>query len=159
MTQISAVASISANTIGFTAKNIRRLVDEKGNEKQFLYRVGGVVEQLITGEGKHGTWYGFKGQFFAATPDKAFESTTIFLPSTLANPIVEQLQQGVTGIEFKGDVFAIETEKNASGYAFLAEPVITATAKEKFTKLQKSVLGEPLPLLAAPDKEEKKKSA
>lgn len=160
MTQeIKKLASISFKDLGFSAKALRKLVEDK-KEAVFIARVGGVAMEYITGESKNGEWVGFKGQFLAITKDgEQFTSGTAFLPASVATKLREQMDNGVTDIEVKADVFVVETDKNASGYAYLCEPVMTSEAAEKMRKMQQAILGTALPLqlpLAAPEKTEKK---
>lgn len=149
---VKEIASLSTANLGYSAKSLRKLTEDKGAEKNFLYRVAGVVDSIITGEGKHGSWVGFKGQFVAVMPNgDVFKSNAAFLPATIAKGVEERLSHGEVDIEFKGDVFAVETDKNASGYAFLCDPVITAVARDKFDKLTAAISGEPMPaLISAP---------
>jgi len=169
MTQeIKKLAAINFKDLGFSAKEIRKLIEDK-KEAVFLARIGGIAMEYFTGESKNGEWVGFKGQFLAVTKDgEQYSASTVFLPVTVANKLREQMDSGVTEIEVKADVYATETDKNASGYAYLCEPVMTSEAAEKMAKLQKSILGTALPVqlaLAAPDakkettKENKKSAA
>ena len=156
---VKKLAAINFKDLGFSAKDIRKLVEDK-NEAVFIARVGGIAMEYFTGESKHGEFVGFKGQFLAITKDgEQFASSTIFLPTVVARKLREQLDHGVVEIEVKADVFVTETDKNASGYAYLCEPIMTSEAADKMVKLQKSILGSALPVqlaLAAPSEEKTK---
>lgn len=160
MTDTKKLATISVKSIGFSAKEIRKLVEGANGETVFLARIGGVAQEHFTGESKHGDYIGFKGQFFVITKDgDRYESKTAFFPSSVGNKLREQFEQGVVDIEVKADVYAVESEKNASGYAYLCEPIMTSETQEKLNRLQKSILDAPMPTatLAIADKSQAKK--
>lgn len=149
----SKIASISIKTLGFNAKEIRKLVDDN-KEMQFLARIGGVVVESFTGESKHGDYIGFKGIFTCINRNKEiYTSTLAFLPGNIAKKLAEALGQGVIEVEFTTDVFVTETNKNASGYSYICEPVLSDDAKRKADSISARVIGSKLPLaLAAPVK-------
>lgn len=149
------LASLSMKDLGFNAKEIRKIVDGK-KEAVFLARIGGIVVSHFTGEGKHGTWTGFKGNFIAVTKDnEQFSSGVAFMPENISKQIVERLTHGEIEIQLQADVYGIETDKNASGYAFLCEPVMSAESDERMKKIADQILSKPLPTtlqIAAPKK-------
>jgi len=154
MTEMKKLPSLSTKSLGYTAKEIRKLVEDK-NEAVFLARYGGVVSEQFVGEGTHGQWVGFKGQFIAVKADGTqYESSVAFFPNNIASGLVAKMNEGLVDLEVRADVFAVETTKNASGYAYMCEPVITAEAMNRFQKLQTSLFDSPLPqsagLLEAP---------
>ena len=90
--EIKNLASISFKDLGFTAKEIRKLVEDK-KEAVFIARVGGVAMEFFNGESKHGEYTGFKGLFFAITKDgEEYQSKTIFLPSNISRKLREQME-------------------------------------------------------------------
>ena len=132
-------------TLGFTAKQIRKIVEDN-NGAQFLGRIGGLGVSYFTGENANGEWIGFKGRFVAVNKDnQAFESGVAFLPAAVANTMREMLDQGVVEVEIQVDVHAEESDKNASGYAYLCEPVLSERANDQLEKLKKSIFKD-LPL-------------
>lgn len=142
---VSRLPSISMKTAGYSAKELRKLVE--GNaEVQFLARIGGVVVEAFTGESKNGEWTGLKGMFTLINRDnKAFSSTVAFLPSNITNRIADQLNQGVIEVQFLVDINITETEKNAAGYAFMAESVLSDDAAKKMETITSRVLTSKLP--------------
>lgn len=143
------IASISSKTLGYTAKAIRKLVEDSKGETVFLARVGGIVESHFIGESKNGEWVGFKGQFIAVTKDnEQITAKVAFFPAGIANQLRQKLEQGLVECEVKADIYAVETDKNASGYAYMCEPVITQEAMDKFARLTASVGSAPLPQLS-----------
>lgn len=152
--ELKKIPSISTKTIGYSAKEIRKLVDGK-QEQVFLARFGGVVLEAFAGSSKHGDWTGFKGIFACATRDETtFTSSVIFLPANVTKKVMDQLSQGVVEVEFKADIYVVESDKNASGYAFMCEPVLSEEANRKAEAVTSIVLKGKLPtlLLAAPAK-------
>jgi hypothetical protein len=160
--EVKKLAAINFKDLGFSAKEIRKLIEDK-KEAVFLARIGGIAMEYFTGESKNGEFTGFKGQFLAITKDgNQYSASTVFFPVSIATKLREQMDSGVTEIEVKADVYATETDKNASGYAYLCEPVMTSEAAEKMAKLQKSILGTALPVqlaLAKPAEEKTEKVA
>lgn len=148
---VSRVPSISIKTVGYNAKELRKLVDGS-KESIFLARVGGVVGESFTGESKNGEWTGLKGLFTIINKDEvAFASSIAFLPANITKKIVDQLTQGVVEVEFMCDIFVAETDKNASGYSYIVEPVMSDEAAKKAQTISSRVLASKLPLrIAAP---------
>lgn len=137
--------SISMREIGYSAKELRNMTEDKG-EAVFIARIGGVAVENIKGEGKHGEWNGFKGTFIAANnKGEQFQAKVAFFPANITNNLLEQFAHGVLEVEVKADVYAIETDKNASGYAYMCEPVIDARTKSRVQELQSELFND-LPL-------------
>lgn len=136
---------ISMKELGYSAKEIRNLVEDKG-EAVFLARIGGVAVETFKGEGIHGEWNGFKGEFIAANQKgEKFASSVAFFPANIANQLLDQFEHGVVEVEVKADVYAIESDKNASGYGYMCEPVIDAKTKSRVEQMQGSLFKD-LPL-------------
>lgn len=149
------VKQISMKTIDYSAKKIRALVDGK-KEAVFIARVGGVALGIFSGTSKHGEWHGLKGAFKMETLDAAYKSNTAFLPIGITDNIVKSMQKdGLAEVPFIFDIFVSETEKNASGYAYMCEPVMTSEsekrAKEIFDRISRSTMPKQK-ALAAPKK-------
>jgi hypothetical protein len=157
---IKKIPSISAKTLGYSAKDLRKLVDGVQGAV-FIARVGGIAASHFIGESKYGEWVGFKGRFFAMTKDKdSFDSSVIFLPANIANNLRDQLEKGVVEVEIKADIYVVETDKNASGYAYMCEPVMSESSDRRSEELAKQVFGGKLPTsLQLEDKTAKKKTA
>jgi len=157
---IKKLKDISTKNLGYGAKELRKVTEDAGGAV-FLYRVGGIVLEQFSGEGKTGDWTGFKGRFFAANKDgEKFESTVAYFPATITTRLKEQFSRGEVEIEIKADVFVIETDKVATGYAYMCEPVLTETTDNRAQQLAKELLGGKLPTsLQLEDKSSKKKTA
>lgn len=162
MTTAKKIPSISMKSLGFNAKELRKLCEDK-KEAVFVARIGGIASQFFTGESKFGDWVGFKGDFSCVTHEKeVLEASTAFLPSTIANALVERLKQGEVEIEVIADIFVIETDKNASGYAYMCEPVMSESADRRKQEINKRLLAAKLPTqlaLAGPTEKAEKKKA
>lgn len=150
--EFKKVAQINGKDLGFTANAIRELVKGKTGAV-FLYRIGGVVSDYFTGESKNGEWVGFRGQFIAMLTDgQKFQSSAAFFPAQVATRLREQLEQGVVEVEVTADIFAQYTDKNATGYAYMCEPIMSATGKQKLAAVKRLVMEDELPMsLGAPD--------
>lgn len=133
------LGQISMKALGYSAKEIRKRVEAAG-EAVFLGRIGGIAAEHFTGESKNGEFIGFRGRFLAVNAEnEQFESKVAFFPAAIANRLRDQMEQGVVEIEIKADVFAVESEKNASGYAYLCEPIMSAETEEKIDRMAKSL--------------------
>lgn len=151
--------SISMKTLGYTAKEIRKMVDGKEGA-QFLARIGGIVASHFIGESTHGEFIGFKGVFQSVKPDgSSAAASLIYLPANVANALRAKLEQGEIEIEVFADIYAIETTKNASGYAYICEPVLSDSADKRMQQIAIKLLDAKLPTqlqLAGPVKAAKK---
>lgn len=143
----SKAQSISMRQLGYTAKSIRKLCEDAG-EAVFIARVAGIVSEHFTGENNYGEWVGFRGRFMAVTRDgEKYESATAFLPAAVTNPLRENLEHGAVEIEVGADIYAQESDANASGYAYVCDPMISDKGKEKIQKLE-AQMTEDLPEVA-----------
>lgn len=134
------LASISPKTLGFSAKEIRKIVEDKG-QAVFIARVCGVAASYFTGESSNGEYIGFKGSFAATTlHGEILESGVAFFPATIAKPLRDAFENGQTEIEVMADIFAQESEKNASGYAYICEPVLSDLSRQKAENLKNRLL-------------------
>ncbi len=154
--------SLSMKNLGFSAKELRKLVDGK-KEAVFLARIAGIAVETFVAESQHGESVGFKGEFVAITCNgDQFTSNTAFLPANVATKLAKQFEQGVVEVEIKADVYVSESEKSASGYGYICEPVMSAEQQSRLQKLATETFGAKLPkalALAAPKAEDKKVKA
>lgn len=145
MTEIKKIASISMKTLGYSAKQIRKMVEEKPGQMVRIARIGGLALEYFTGESNYGEWLGFKGSFYLETEkgDK-FHSAVAFLPTNVAKKLREQFDHGVVEVIVNPiDIFVQETDKNASGYAYVCELVASAEALNKVEKMALLVFSAP----------------
>lgn len=151
--QVLNLPSIGFKSLGFTKKELQKLVDGK-KEKIFIARVGGVVAEAFSGTGVHGVWWGMKGIFSLITKDgDKYVSTVTYLPTNITNQIREKLDQGQIEVEFAADIYVAESEKSGPGYAFLCETIMSEDAKRKADAITSRVFESNLPtqpLLAGP---------
>ena len=148
-TKTNALASISTKTLGFTAKENRKLTEDKGAERVFLCRLGGVVIEAFHGESKNGPWVGFKGLFTAMKADKSvYQSTIAFLPGNISKQISDRLSNGEVEIQFSADLFITESDKSGVGFSYICEPILSDEAQKKSESIMKRLLGTALPGVA-----------
>lgn len=150
--EIKQVKTLSTKTLGFNAKEIRKLVDGKNNEKIFLARIGGVVRDVIKGESAHGEYTMFKGIFFAVNnKGERYGSDSAFLPSNVTKKVAEGFTPGVIEIDLPPvDIFAVETDKNASGYAYHTDFMMSDDSVKKAEVISGTIFNTKLPGLPAP---------
>jgi len=140
--EITKLAQISMKALGYSAKELRKLVDNNDGA-QYLARIGGVAVEMFTGESAKGQWYGFKGQFVAQNQKgETFSSSVIFFPAGITNTLVKQFDAGVCEVEIKADVFVGENDKSASGYGYICEPVMEAKQKARVEELALSLFND-----------------
>jgi len=133
---IKKLTQISIKSLGYSAKDVRTMVEDKG-EAVFVGRIGGIAADVMSGESKHGQWHGFKGTFLAVNKDgHQFTAPAAFFPMQVTNKLLEQFSHGCVEVDVKADIYAIETDKNASGYAYMCEPIMSVESKNKMEKLQ-----------------------
>lgn len=155
MSTVKKIASLSTKSFGYSAKEVRKIVEASPGEKIFLARIGGVAKEFFVGESKHGEYVGFKGLFFAINKDgEKFSSEVAFFPKNLSDKLREGFSEGVLQIDVPAaDIFAVETEKNASGYAYMCNFAMDDDAIKKADAIAAVVFGGTLPTqlkLAAP---------
>lgn len=147
--EIKKLTSISMKTLGFSAKEIRKAVEDKG-EAVFLSRIGGIASQFFTGESVNGEWVGFKGAFYSMKADgSVYEASVIFLPAAVAKTLKERLENGEVEVEVWADVYAQESDKNASGYGYICEPVLSESADNRKKEIAARIVGSKLPTALA----------
>lgn len=156
------VASLSIKSLGYTAKTLRKIVDENAGQATFIGRMTGVAVEMFQGESSNGDYVGFRGSFAAINKEGEIqEASTAFFPSSISNRLKEVLSNGTTEVEINADIYVSENEKSASGYAYVCEPVLSDITKAKSEKL-KGALTHNLPIqlaLAYDNKDTAKKSA
>ena len=153
------VSQISMKALGYTPKEVRSLVDGK-NEAIFLGRIGGVAVETFNGEGKHGQWHGFKGSFIGVNEKgEQYSANAAFFPTNITNKLLEQFENGLVEIDVKADVYGIATDKNASGYAYMCEPVMSVETCTKIEKMQAELFSDLPVRLAIENNPAKNKAA
>lgn len=158
--EIKELKIISTKDLGYTKKDLQKMTDGKGAEKIFLARITGVVQSVVTGEGKQGVWHMLKGMFFAINKDgMRFQSPNAFLPKNITKNIIENFSQGVIEIELPiTDIFVTESEKSGVGYQFECNVTLTDDVIKKASILSDKLFSSKLPQLAAPKAQNKKAS-
>jgi hypothetical protein len=139
------VAKISIKELGFSAKEIRKSVEGK-IEAVFLARIGGYATEAFSGESDTGTWTGFKGVFSAINSKKEeFTASVAYFPGNVTSGLEKSLSETKKEVAVAVDVFAVETTKNSSGYAYVCEPVLTPELASKMKSITDNLLSAPLP--------------
>jgi hypothetical protein len=133
---MSLVKVISTKTVFGDKERILETVMKDKAREHFLYRVFGAIDASMTGKGRHQRvnretnqaedtfWTKFYGEFYAVNSDKGeYESATLFLPEYVSGQFKSQLENGVTGITFAYDIFAVYNKDSITSYEFIAQPV------------------------------------
>jgi len=133
------VKVINTKSVFGNKADIQTLVlpEENRKEPQFLFRVFGQITGYIqgpskferkdeeTGELTRGTWTKFAGDFVAINRNgRSFESVICFLPDYVGGPMMQGIKDAPgNAVEFAFDIFASYSEKSATSYEFIAQPL------------------------------------
>jgi len=140
---------ISTKSVFGNKADIQKLVLDNQKEPQFLYRVWGVMTGYVTGQSKftrtdpetgevsNVEWTKFAGDFAAANNrGQLFESAICFIPDYVSGPLRQGLEseQG-TEVQFGFDIFAVYSEKSATSYEFVAQPLRDNSVENRLTAM------------------------
>lgn len=141
--------------------NVNTLVDKKtvmSHLDKPLAKIKGFATSIISVKTKYGEQIGFNGQFMAVNllTGEIIQSDALFAPRQLASQLEKMLVNGETEVEVSFDLAATATDKNAQGYAWIAQKPLTQEQKNRFAMLKSEFLSE---VAALPAPEKTKKSA
>lgn len=128
---------ISTKTVFGTKADIQKLVLADQKEPQFLYRLVGELTGYVTGDSKFTRtdpetgevttqqWTKFAGDFIAINRNEnQFESVICFLPDYIGGPIRNAIAaEPGNAVQIGFDIFALFSEKSATSYEFIAQPL------------------------------------
>lgn len=117
--------------------DIQELVLANKTEPQFLYRIVGEITGFVTGESKfkrvdpetgeisEQVWTKFAGDFVAINRKGGqFEAVICFLPDYIGGPITAAIRaEPGNAVQIGFDVYATFSEKSATSYEFIAQPL------------------------------------
>jgi len=129
--------------------DIQKLVLDDQKEPQFLYRIIGEISGFVTGKSKFQRtdtetgevqdqeWTKFAGDFIAINRGgRQFESVICFLPDYIGGPIKSAIEhEPGNAVQIGFDVFAMFSEKSATSYEFIAQPLRDQSAQEKVSSM------------------------
>lgn len=101
-----------------------------------LYQVVGIASGKKTGESDYGQWTALTGNFAAQNLETGvqFRSGVAFLPDVALDPILGQLDMGVTAVEF-GFTIGIQEDDTPTGYAYIATPIVEPDESDPLEEL------------------------
>lgn len=147
--------SININTV-FDKKTVKDHLNKP------LVNVSGFAYAEFEVPTKYGPMVGFKGDFVCVNllTGEVSESDAAFLPKGLTKELQKKLANG-SEISFAADIQAMETDKNAYGYAWVAEMPRTEEMQNRREKLKAEALkyASTIKALPKPSAEKVKKSA
>lgn len=148
MTNVTEVKSINVNTV-FNKKTV------KENLNKPLFTIKGVAEKVITINTKYGEQQGAGGDFIAVNmlTGEVFTSQAAFLPKNFAKDLYAMLEKSENReVEFAATIKAIPSDKNNTGYAWVAEAPETQERANRRDRMMQEVLTTYAPKqLAAPE--------
>lgn len=129
--------------------DIQKLVLEDQKEPQFLYRIIGEISGFVTGKSKFTRtdtetgevmdqlWTKFAGDFVAINRGgRQFESVICYLPDYIGGPLRNAIEhEPGNAVQIGFDVFAMFSEKSATSYEFIAQPLRDQSAQEKVASM------------------------
>lgn len=151
---------LSAKEIVGDVKKIFKEADPKA-KKIPLFKIGGFVNRYDPVETNYGTAIRFIGDFVAVnqTSGEMFRSNRLFLPSIMTDEMTAHLAAAKkrdedASVEFGFDVSIIPDEKSATGYVYMAEPVVKVQESDAISALaaKLGVKALPAPETAKSDK-------
>lgn len=145
--------------------NVNELVDKKTVKDMLgvpLARVKGIAVTQFSHLTRYGENIGFKGAFVAVNllTGEILESNCAFLPKGITQELSRQLDASeIREVEFSCDIMAIASDKNSSGYAWVAEAPQTKEHLSRFEELKKEAESMAVELLSLPAPEKKSKKS
>ncbi len=133
MPQIEMVKKLSVKkVIGAKPK-----FDDEDQKTKDVMQVVGVASGMKTGTSDNGDWTALTGNFAAVNLEtgEQFRSGVCFIPDVALDPIVGQLNQGVTAVEFGWTISIKRDENAATGYVYTARPLIEADENDPLEQL------------------------
>lgn len=103
-----------------------------------LYRVGGVVKRCESVETNFGDSTRLIGDFLAVNKQtgEMFRSNRLFLPSIISEEMEAAVDPSTKSqVEFAFDIYIIPDDKSATGYVYMAEPVVKARESDAMAQL------------------------
>jgi hypothetical protein len=136
---------INTKSVFGNKADVQKLVLEDQKEPQFLYRICGEITGYVTGQSRftrtneetgevtNSEWTKFAGDFIAINRDgRQFESVICFLPDYIGGPLKEAIKnEPGNAVQIGFDVFAMYSEKSATSYEFIAQPMRGGDEKSK----------------------------
>lgn len=151
--------------------DIQELVLKDKEEAQFLYRIVGEITGFVEGESKFQRvdtetgevsaqkWTKFAGDFIAINrKGQSFEAVITFLPEYIGGPIKAAIaaDQG-NAVQIGFDIYASFSEKSATSYEFIAQPLQGEDSKAKQMAASMPALPGGVRMLSLEDGSKKKK--
>lgn len=129
--------------------DIQELVLANKDEPQFLYRIVGAITGFVDGESKfkrvdidtgevtQRKWTKFAGDFVAISrKNNQYEAVICFLPDYIGGPIKAGIAaEPGNEIQIGFDVYAVYSEKSATSYEFIAQPMRSSDEPSRVEKM------------------------
>lgn len=144
---------ISTRTVFGSKADIQKLVLDDQKEPQFLYRIVGEITGFVTGQSKHDRidketgeiskqeWTKFAGDFVAINRDsRQYEAVICFLPDYIGGPLRNAIAaEPGNAVQIGFDIYAMYSEKSATSYEFIAQPMRGANETSKVENMLASM--------------------
>jgi hypothetical protein len=149
--EFTPLPQITIKALGGDGKDAIRANEGKGGTV-FMCRIYGEIADIKTKEARTGDVYDyFIGEFRAVDAEgKGYESSKLFLPSTIKEPL-----QGALGVsdgkpvKFGFDIFANPDNKTTIGYRYATKGLVKTEASDRLVEMGAALAEMPLPTMAA----------
>lgn len=147
---------INTKSVFGSKADVQTLVLPEENRKtpQFLFRVMGQITGYVqgpskfkrtdaeTGEVSEQMWTKFAGDFYAVNRDgREYESAICFLPDYVGGPMMQAIKddQEHNAVDFAFDIYAAYSDKSATSYEFIAQPLRRDTGPSAIERMQENL--------------------
>jgi len=130
----------------------------EGETEKDLYQVVGIASGVKTGDSDYGPWSALTGTFAAQNLESGeqFRSGVAFLPDVALDPIIGQLNMGVTAVEF-GFTIGIKEDDTPVGYVYIATPIVEPDENDPLEELAQNFTE--VKLIESPEEVKKRMAA
>ena len=134
---------------GIPAPKVMALVLAHPEKRPYAGRLIGIATGTKTGVSQYGDWTCLVGSFQHISPDGVItRAVQAFGPDLVIQPAVAQLASGAQSVTVAVDVFAVESEKSPTGWAYVCSAAIEETESDPLTLLMSKTTARPIALPA-----------
>ncbi len=106
-----------------------------------IMRVIGIANGTKEGVSDNGDWVALKGQFKATNllTGEQFGSGVCFMPDVATDMVSGMLTEDVKSVEFGFDLIVKHDESSATGYTYVAKPLVEAGQDDPLARLESNI--------------------
>lgn len=124
-----------------TVLKARPAVPEKNGEVNQIMDLIGIANGVQPGETDKGPYNRFIGSFQATNlkTGEVYRSGSCFMPDVAGNLILGALKGGASSVEFGFKIGVVKDDQSATGYVYVAEPLMKPSENDPLELLNKKV--------------------